>query len=363
MSAARTVVILCLCQILFIKVLRTNGFKFKDKVTYDVSKYFYDTNYECYNLHIDKDRFHIMRCKINYMKPVVSPSCIFCPMGCAFCASPMEHYTYGSFSTKLWGAKGEVYKCHFHSLHAIEPRKIRARKGITESADIKCVIKDHCKSSPCQNLGTCVKTYYSYTCFCTKEYYGKNCEKKAGNLAGKLTYGVQLWFPLEVIAGQIFPFFITVAHEGENQIIELTTPSKLLIRLRPSDKIQNFDTKCSGGKCRCDTKGNCKTAYKGILISDLYYLKENFFHLPMLFLNLHTLAIVTNVTIKVYNEKLNLTEPVYQETINSLAKLRLQDVYFYDEVQPNCACQVISASGSIESRPSICYNGYIICEC
>ncbi|XP_054272788.1 uncharacterized protein LOC128993058 [Macrosteles quadrilineatus] len=345
--------------------MRANGFKFKDNVTYDVSKYFYDSNYECYNLgSTDKVRFHIRRCKINYMvKDVVSPSCIFCPMNCAFCARPIEHYTYGSNPVKLWGASSvtdPIYKCHFHSLHAIEPRKIRARKGKTEAADVKCVIKDHCKSSPCQNLGTCVKTYYSYTCFCTKEYYGKNCEKNAGNLAGKLTYGVQLWFPLEVVAARIFPFFITVAHEGENQIIELTTPSKLLIRLRPSDKIQNFDTKCSGGKCRCDTKGNCKTAYKGILISDLYYLKANFFHLPMLFVDLFTLAMVTNVTIKVYNEKLNLNEPVYQETINSLARLRLQDVFFNGGVQPNSACQVISASGSIESRPSICVPDYAL---
>ena len=35
---------------------------------------------------------------------------------------------------------------------------------------------DECKSSPCQNGGTCVDGLYDFTCVCPRLFIGKRCE-------------------------------------------------------------------------------------------------------------------------------------------------------------------------------------------
>ena len=37
-------------------------------------------------------------------------------------------------------------------------------------------LMNKCYSSPCENGGTCVGDYKDYTCTCTKDWLGRNCE-------------------------------------------------------------------------------------------------------------------------------------------------------------------------------------------
>lgn len=64
-----------------------------------------------------------------------------------------------------------------------------------------------------------------------------------------------MWVPLEVNSARVFPFLVTVANEGEDQVIELTTGNGYTVVMKSGDKIKDFASQCGNSKCRCDIKG------------------------------------------------------------------------------------------------------------
>ncbi|XP_031558160.1 protocadherin Fat 4-like [Actinia tenebrosa] len=65
----------------------------------------------------------------------------------------------------------------------VNGNQIVAEKAIESSGALDhCPHVDYCSSSPCQNDGICVDTWFDYYCQCTDGYSGRNCQKE-GNQA------------------------------------------------------------------------------------------------------------------------------------------------------------------------------------
>lgn len=56
--------------------------------------------------------------------------------------------------------------------------QVVAEEAIESSGALDhCPHMDYCTSSPCQNGGICVDTWFDYYCQCTDGYSGRNCQK------------------------------------------------------------------------------------------------------------------------------------------------------------------------------------------
>ena len=80
---------------------------------------------------------------------------------------------------------------------------------------------DNCSPNPCQNGGVCVDGCASYTCQCTSNYTGTNCEHFSGNLRFRVRYARNLpvtWY------NDCDPYMEIIAVDGEgNSVTEYTS--------------------------------------------------------------------------------------------------------------------------------------------
>ena len=83
--------------------------------------------------------------------------------------------------------------------------------------------EDECSTNPCQNGGTCIDGYFTYTCSCPYHYTGIKCQHLSGNLRIFARYGINLPDTDGFLAGDSDPYMKVVAYDSNGYTLTKTT--------------------------------------------------------------------------------------------------------------------------------------------